>query len=96
MLYLGKMMQDKQAFTRGRDPVVAKSVHADWDENNNKSLHECIDLMFRQSSLEANLRGLGLLSATLANGGKHPWTGESVFSLLTVQSMLKVMLTCGV
>lgn len=96
MCHLGQIMQDKQAFTRGYDAVVAQSVHSDWDANNNASLNECIDLMFRQSSLEITLLGLGLCAATLANGGTHPWTNESVFSTLTVQSMLKIMLTCGV
>lgn len=85
-------MQEKKAFQRGRDASVAHPLRSAWGMS---SLNDCLDLYFRQCSIEVSLLGAGLLAATLANAGTHPWTEQSVFNVMTVQSMLKVMMTCG-
>ena len=42
-----------------------------------------------------NLLGIGIVAATLANGGVNPWTNDKVFKYGTVKNILSLMLTCG-
>jgi glutaminase len=54
-----------------------------------------LDVYFRQCSILVTCRDLATMGATLANMGRHPGTGESVFNLAAVRSMLAIMFTCG-
>jgi len=36
-----------------------------------------------------------MLAATLASGGVNPWSQIRVFEVKTVESVLKVMMSCG-
>lgn len=54
-----------------------------------------LDLYFRQCSIAVDCRDLGLMAATLANGGVHPRTGERALRHEYVESVLSVMTTCG-
>ncbi|MGK2899964.1 MAG: glutaminase A [Burkholderiaceae bacterium] len=54
-----------------------------------------LDLYFRQCSIAVDCRDLGLMAATLANGGVHPVTGERVLEAVHVERVLSVMTTCG-
>ena len=54
-----------------------------------------LDLYFRQCSILVTCRDLALMGATLANMGRHPRTGESVFDISSVKGMLSIMFTCG-
>jgi glutaminase len=54
-----------------------------------------LEAYFEQCSTEVDCRDLGVMAATLANGGRNPLTGERVASATTVRSMLSVMITCG-
>ncbi|MHB1137802.1 MAG: glutaminase A [Microthrixaceae bacterium] len=50
---------------------------------------------FEQCSTEVDAKDLGVMAATLANGGVNALSGERVASPSTVRSMLSVMITCG-
>ncbi len=50
---------------------------------------------FEQCSTEVDAKDLGVMAATLANGGVNPISGERVASATTVRSVLSVMITCG-
>ena len=50
---------------------------------------------FRQCSLLVNCRDLAYMAATLANGGVHPLSGESVLPAEHVERVLSVMVSCG-
>lgn len=41
------------------------------------------------------LQGAGLLAATLANGGVNPKSQERALEQNTIESVLKIMLSCG-
>lgn len=56
---------------------------------------ETLDLYFQQCSIMINARDLGVMAATLANGGVNPITGERAIAQEYVQDVLSVMLTCG-
>ena len=50
---------------------------------------------FRQCSLLVDCRDLAFMAATLANGGVHPGTKQSVLPGEHVERVLSVMATCG-
>jgi glutaminase len=50
---------------------------------------------FRQCSLLVDCRDLAFMAATLANGGVHPGTRQSVLPGEHVERVLSVMATCG-
>ena len=54
-----------------------------------------LDVYFRQCSILITARDLATMGATLANMGRHPVTGECVFGIAAVRSMLAIMFTCG-
>jgi glutaminase len=58
-------------------------------------IDETLDLYFQQCSLMINARDLAMMSATLANGGTNPVTGERAIDERYVQDVISVMLTCG-
>lgn len=49
----------------------------------------------RQCAIEVTVRDLALMSATLANGGRHPLSGERVMRPRVVRQVLSVMMSCG-
>jgi glutaminase len=54
-----------------------------------------LDLYFRQCAILVTCRDLAMMGATLANLGRHPRTGNSVFDIGCVKAMLSIMFTCG-
>jgi len=54
-----------------------------------------LDLYFQQCSIAIDCRDLGIMAATLANGGVNPVTGERAVRSDLVESILSVMTTCG-
>jgi glutaminase len=50
---------------------------------------------FRQCSLLVSCRDLAYMAATLANGGVHPLSGETVLPAEHVERVLSVMVSCG-
>ncbi len=53
------------------------------------------DLYTRQCALTVTTRDLALMAATLANGGRHPCSGEQVVAPPICQVVLAVMVTAG-
>ena len=58
-------------------------------------IDETLDLYFQQCSIMVNGRDLAMMSATLANGGVNPITGERAIDERYVQDVISVMLSCG-
>jgi glutaminase len=56
---------------------------------------QATDLYTRQCSIAVNARDLGVMAATLANGGKNPVTGRQVVDNRHVAGILAVMATAG-
>jgi glutaminase len=56
---------------------------------------EVLDLYFRQCSVNVTARDLAVMAATLANDGKSPITGETVYDTQCVRDVLTVMNSCG-
>ena len=58
-------------------------------------MEETLDLYFQQCSIMVNGHDLAMMTATLANGGVNPITGERAIDERYVQDVISVMLTCG-
>ncbi|WOB42450.1 glutaminase A [Thermoleptolyngbya oregonensis NK1-22] len=58
-------------------------------------IDETLDLYFQQCSILVSARDLAMMSATLANGGVNPITGDRAIDEHYVQDVISVMLTCG-
>jgi len=56
---------------------------------------EALDIYFKQCSILVTCRDLATMAAALANMGRNPITGESVFDHRFVKDMLSIMFTCG-
>lgn len=56
---------------------------------------DALDLYFRQCSVRVTCRDLAVMGATLANAGVNPVTGEIAVRSGHVESILSVMVTCG-
>jgi glutaminase len=54
-----------------------------------------LELYFKQCSILVSCRDLALMSATLANMGVNPITGEQAFDVRCVKDILSIMFTCG-
>ncbi len=54
-----------------------------------------LDLYFQQCSVEIDAHDLGVMAATLANGGRNPLTGVQAATRTTVRNVLTVMASCG-
>ncbi len=58
-------------------------------------LDAALDLYFQQCSVEVDAHDLGIMAATLANGGRNPLTGVHAAGRTTVRDVLTVMASCG-
>jgi len=56
---------------------------------------QAVDLYTRQCSIAVDAKDLGVMAATLANGGKNPVTGKQVVESRHVPRILAVMATAG-
>uniref|UniRef100_UPI003F6A19E4 glutaminase n=1 Tax=Winogradskyella sp. TaxID=1883156 RepID=UPI003F6A19E4 len=88
---LGYMMQEKDAFM-GKEPKITKDMNRTWGY---KDLQTNLELYFQFCSIEVDLLGMGLLAATLANNGTHPWSYKKIFNSDTIKNILSIMSTCG-
>jgi glutaminase len=88
---LGYMMQEKGSFL-GINQEITTKIGRKWNHND---LNINLELYFQFCSIESNLLGMGLLSATLANSGIHPWSYKKIFTSNTVKNILSIMSACG-
>lgn len=88
---LGYMMQEKKSFL-GMNKNISINNKRNWNIND---LKNNLELYFQFCSIESNLLGMGLLAATLSNGGIHPWSYKKIFSDNTVKNILSIMSSCG-
>ena len=54
-----------------------------------------LDVYFKQCAILITCRDLAMMGATLANMGRNPISGDSVFDVPCVKDMLSIMFTCG-
>lgn len=54
-----------------------------------------LDLYFQQCSISIDSRDLGIMAATLANGGVNPLTKERAISMDYLENIMSIMTTCG-
>lgn len=54
-----------------------------------------LNLLFQMCSLEVNCETVGIMAATLANGGICPITGQQVIDTHSVRDVLSLMHSCG-
>ena len=62
---------------------------------NNENLKDVLDLYFMCCSLTVTAQQMAIVTATLANGGVNPLTGERVFQKEHVRNALSIMSSCG-
>jgi glutaminase len=95
----------------GRELPLNDEVYASATETNHRNraivnlLHgygrlafdpdETVDLYTRQCALDVTARDLAVMSATLANGGTNPLTGDQVVQPEQCRDTLAVMVTAG-
>ena len=89
---LGYMMQERGTFQYGKSKNISKTIDRKWNRND---LAKNLELYFQICSIETNLLGIGLMGATLANGGVNPWTNDKIYTNSNVKKILTMMLACG-
>jgi len=89
---LAYMMQEKKSFQEGKSKEISEKIKRKWDLGD---LRSNLELYFQFCSLEVKLLTIGMVAATLANGGVNPWTSDKIFQYATVKKILSLMLTCG-
>ena len=89
---LAYMMQEQDTFLKGKNSEIAERKGRNWS---NGDLVKNLELYFQFCSLETRILGAGMIAATLANGGVHPWTNKKIFTYTTVKRVLSIMLTSG-
>lgn len=60
-----------------------------------ESPHASLEAYFMQCAVSVTCRDLGIMAATLANGGENPLTGVRAVAREYVESILSVMGSCG-
>lgn len=60
-----------------------------------QNVEENLALYLRQCSVNVTIRDLGVMAATLANGGKNPVTGKQALAPRFTRDVLSVMHMCG-
>jgi glutaminase len=79
--------------TNQRNQAIGALMYAYGYIKNN--WQQAVDLYTRQCSVGVNAKDLGVMAATLANGGKNPVTGKQVMDPANVPKVLAVMATAG-
>jgi glutaminase len=82
-----------EAATNQRNRAIGELMHA--YERFNGDPQVATDLYTRQCSINVTSRDLGVMAATLANGGRNPVTNRQVLEPQHVAEVLAVMATAG-
>ena len=82
-----------EAETNQRNQAIAQLMYA-YGHIKDKPLEAC-DIYTEQCAISVNAKDLGMMAATLANGGKNPVTGKQVLDSKLVPEVLAVMATAG-
>ena len=82
-----------EAETNQRNQAIAQLMYA-YGHIKDKPLEAC-DIYTEQCAISVNAKDLGVMAATLANGGKNPVSGKQVLDAKLVPDVLAVMATAG-
>ena len=82
-----------EAATNQRNQAIAMLMYA-YGHIKDNPLQAC-DIYTKQCSVGIDAKDLGIMAATLANGGKNPVTGKQVLDPAYVPKVLAVMATAG-
>ena len=77
---LAHMMSDQKSWPACFDPA---------------SLDLTVELYLKVCSLLMTTKGMSIVAATLANGGKNVFSSKQIFKMENVQYSMPLMLTCG-
>ncbi|MFC1745018.1 glutaminase [Candidatus Riflebacteria bacterium] len=80
---------------RGHRKRAIYNILKDFNNFPDEGKESILDLYFYLSSIKVSARDLGIMAATLANGGKNPLTDAIVLKHETVGKVLSVMASCG-
>lgn len=97
--FAGRPLAVDQKVYRSESDTGFRNRAIGWMLRNNNILESdpmpVVENYFRQCSLLVNCHDLGIMGATLANGGINPVTRKRVVDLEQVEATLSVMSTCG-
>jgi glutaminase len=82
-----------EAETNQRNQAIAQLMYAYGHIKDNPA--QACDIYTEQCAISVNAKDLGLMAATLANGGKNPVTGKQCLETKYVPEVLAVMATAG-
>jgi glutaminase len=92
-LQVNQEVYRSESETNERNRAIAVLLHAYGRLYDDPSV--ALDLYTRQCSIAVTAKDLGVMAATLANGGKNPLTGKQVIAAENVPRILAVMATAG-
>jgi len=97
--FAGRTLEIDDAVYRSESETGFRNRAIGWMLRNSGIIEQdptpIVENYFRQCSLRVNCRDLGIMGATLANGGINPLTGEKALHTHLVGPTLSVMSTCG-
>jgi len=82
-----------EAETNQRNQAIAMLMYA-YGHIKDNPLQAC-DIYTEQCAVNVNAKDLGMMAATLANGGRNPVTGKQCMKTANVPRVLAVMATAG-
>ena len=92
-LDVDRAVADSEADTGHRNRAIAHLLRGAGSMGDD--VETSLDLYFNQCSVAVDCHDLGVIAATLANGGRNPIDGRSRSSQPTVRQVLAVMASCG-
>lgn len=82
-----------EKFTGDRNRALAYFLKS--TESMDGDVEEILDVYFRHCSIEMTAKDLAVMGATLAAGGRNPFTGKEVMSEDVARIVRALMVTCG-
>lgn len=92
-LEVDEVVYESESATNQRNRAIARLLES-YGRIESDPL-EVVDVYTRQCALRVSARDLGLMGATLADGGVHPLTGERVVSAQVCRDTLAVLASTG-
>jgi glutaminase len=92
-LSVNEEVYKSEAATNQRNQAIGQLMYAYGRIKSNPQ--QATDLYTRQCAVSVNVRDLGIMAGTLANGGRNPITSKQVVSSEHIPGILAVMATAG-
>jgi glutaminase len=92
-LQIDTRVADSERVTGHRNRAIAHLLRGAGSMS--EDVETSLDLYFNQCSVAVDCHDLGVMAATLANGGRNPIDGTVAVTQRTVRQVLAVMSSCG-